>query len=101
MERQKPIFLFYPGPISGPILAFHSIRVRGHIGMGLFLTRMSHAHFATRWDGANLSLLRVRGKLSVLPYAPTPQQWDLATAEGYSYSYIAGLLINFTAPEKY
>ena len=29
MKQQEPIFLFYPEPISGEILAFHSTRVRG------------------------------------------------------------------------
>ena len=48
-----------------------------------------------------MSLLRVRGKLSVLPYAPTPQQWDLATAEGYSSLTSPAYYINFTALDEH
>ena len=56
-------------------------------GVGLLLSRILHAPFATGWDGANISLIKVRGK------------WVHTTL--HTYFQLAGLLINFTNLVEY
>ena len=62
MDRQEPTL---PAPVCNQIRLdfFHPQHTCAiPVGGGLLLSRMSHAPFATRWDGATISLLRVRGK---------------------------------------
>ena len=77
----------YPAPNQNPssiwILRSTAPRGAGMCSRGTVTVAYIACNLCKGRDGANMSLLRVRGKLSVLPYAPTPQQRALATAEEY------------------
>ena len=83
MERQETTLPVLPGTHIQADFNIPQHTYARRLGMGRLLSRILHEPFATRLYGANISLLRVRGKLFVLPYAPTSQQRDLATAEEY------------------